>query len=570
MITTAVTALADLARLSRQAGAVHLAEEAESLAERVREGRFYVVCVGQFKRGKSALINALVGRAVLPTGVVPVTSVVTIVRDGPALAARVRLVNGEWEESDPGALIHWVSEEHNPGNEKGVAGVEVFVPSPLLATGLCLVDTPGVGSTSAANSAATREFLPRVDAALVVIGADPPISGEELAVVQQLAESTSEILVVLNKADQLPDAPRAEVRRFTDRVLAERSGRRLDPVLEVSALERLVGAGPTRDWPRLLARLETLSARSGSDLVEAAGRRGFAALRRRLLHDLDEQHAALLRPIEETRSRVALVKQAARGAEDALAELGHRLDAVQERLVHAFTESRDRFFGQAMVDARDQLSAAIRATSAGPAFRDRALEMAVDVSRRAIDRWRHEQEPVAEALFREGFGRFVELADQFRAGVAATPGLAHLGDKPVEAAFAAKSRFHYTEMLTIAPASLWARALDMIRPRRSRARAVERDARAYLTRLLEVNGSRLKNDFVERLRDSRHRLEQGIRARLQALSTDATRLLDQTTATQTAGTAAVRSRIEAIARLRSALERLALPPLAPAADTSEG
>jgi hypothetical protein len=99
---------------------------------------------------------------------------------------------------------------------------------------------------------------------------------------------------------------------------------------------------------------------------------------------------------------------------------------------------------------------------------------------------------------------------------------------------------------------------------------VERDARAYLTRLLDVNGSRLKNDFVERLRDSRHRLEQGIRARLQALSTDARRLLEQTTATQAAGAAAVRARIEAIARLRVAVERLALPPTAPAADTSEG
>lgn len=78
-----------------------------------------------------------------------------------------------------------VSEEHNPANEKGVTGAEVFVPSSLLATGLCLVDTPGIGSVSAANSAATREFLPRVDAAVLVVGADPPISGEELALVRE-------------------------------------------------------------------------------------------------------------------------------------------------------------------------------------------------------------------------------------------------------------------------------------------------------------------------------------------------------------------------------------------------
>ena len=45
------------------------------MAERVSEGRFYVACIGQFKRGKSSVLNALVGDRVLPTGVVPVTTV---------------------------------------------------------------------------------------------------------------------------------------------------------------------------------------------------------------------------------------------------------------------------------------------------------------------------------------------------------------------------------------------------------------------------------------------------------------------------------------------------------------
>ena len=53
--------LADLERLAREAGAVELAREAAAVAERLREGRFYVACVGQYKRGKSTLVNALVG-----------------------------------------------------------------------------------------------------------------------------------------------------------------------------------------------------------------------------------------------------------------------------------------------------------------------------------------------------------------------------------------------------------------------------------------------------------------------------------------------------------------------------
>jgi ABC-type uncharacterized transport system ATPase component len=69
--------LRELGRLAAELGAESAAEEAAALAERIAEGRFHVACVGQFKRGKSTLLNALVGAPILPSGVVPVTAVVT-------------------------------------------------------------------------------------------------------------------------------------------------------------------------------------------------------------------------------------------------------------------------------------------------------------------------------------------------------------------------------------------------------------------------------------------------------------------------------------------------------------
>jgi hypothetical protein len=74
------------------------------------------------------------------------------------------------------SISDYVSEEHNPENSRGVAAVEVFVPAALLACGMCLVDTPAIGSVFAGNTAVTRAFVPHIDAALIVIGADPPIS----------------------------------------------------------------------------------------------------------------------------------------------------------------------------------------------------------------------------------------------------------------------------------------------------------------------------------------------------------------------------------------------------------
>src|SRR5580704_6396651 len=72
------SALLRLAELAEGFDPGQLAADARSVAERVSDGRFYVACIGQFKRGKSSLLNALVGYQVLPTGVVPVTAVPTI------------------------------------------------------------------------------------------------------------------------------------------------------------------------------------------------------------------------------------------------------------------------------------------------------------------------------------------------------------------------------------------------------------------------------------------------------------------------------------------------------------
>ena len=141
--------LLHIASLAEQFNDHQIRDDARSAAERIAEGRFYVACVGQFKRGKSTLLNALIGEPILPSGVVPVTSVPTILRFGEDYGARVRLDSGEWTEIAIAEIEQYVSETQNPQNSKGVAALEVFVPSPLLAEGMCFVDTPGLGSVFA-------------------------------------------------------------------------------------------------------------------------------------------------------------------------------------------------------------------------------------------------------------------------------------------------------------------------------------------------------------------------------------------------------------------------------------
>ena len=234
-----------------------IADEARDLASRISEGRFYVACIGQFKRGKSTLINALIGDSVLPVGFTPVTAVPTVIRFGDRRRARVQVGNGSWQEVSVSDLNQYVSEECNPENTKRVRGVEVFVSSSLLAGGMCFVDTPGLGSVFTGNTAATEAFIPHIDAALVVIGADPPLAGEELALVETIAQQVQDLVLVLNKADRTTPEEKAAAVNFAEHQLQKRLQRNLGPILEVSAAQRIENRGPERDWQKLVDALDT-------------------------------------------------------------------------------------------------------------------------------------------------------------------------------------------------------------------------------------------------------------------------------------------------------------------------
>src|SRR5579871_5671399 len=101
---------------------------------------------GEAKRGKSTLINALLGRPVLPSGVTPLTAVATTVRYGEDPHAEVRFGDGHEEKHPLAALDDLVTERGNPRNRRGIAAVTAFVDAPVLAAGIELVDTPGTGS----------------------------------------------------------------------------------------------------------------------------------------------------------------------------------------------------------------------------------------------------------------------------------------------------------------------------------------------------------------------------------------------------------------------------------------
>jgi GTPase Era involved in 16S rRNA processing len=202
-----------------------------ALRDRLKGERLQLAVLGQFKRGKSTFINALLGAAVLPTGVVPLTAVATFIAWGREPLVVIHFKGDKQSEEFASqtideirdALFRFVAEEANPANRLGVDRVELFYPSDILADGTVVIDTPGVGSTLRHNTEAALEVLPECDAAFFVTSADPPITETELEFLRQLKSKMARILLVLNKVDYLWSDERHRVVEFLQRVLADNS-----------------------------------------------------------------------------------------------------------------------------------------------------------------------------------------------------------------------------------------------------------------------------------------------------------------------------------------------------------
>ena len=253
--------MADLAALVRSCGPEFkpAADRLEALLGRLDEGSFHLAVLGQFKRGKSTLLNALLGEAVLPSSVVPLTAIPTRIRSGPVRHVRVDFSDGKSDEvsavPDAAALAavlaRYVTEEANPGNRLAVAEVEVLHPSPALAHGVVLIDTPGIGSTYAHNTATTMAFLAECDAALFLVSADPPITAVEVAFLREVQERVPRLFFLLNKVDYLSDDEAVAATGFLRRVLAEQAGLPPHvPVYPVSARRGLAARerGDEAEW----------------------------------------------------------------------------------------------------------------------------------------------------------------------------------------------------------------------------------------------------------------------------------------------------------------------------------
>jgi small GTP-binding protein len=269
---------------------------------RLEEERVNLVVLGEFKRGKSTLVNSLVESNVVPTGVLPLTAAVIAVRHGETPRLVVTFADGGRQEVALEQMAEFATETGNPHNRRGVQLLMAELPARVLAEGLQLIDTPGIGSVHYHNTETALGFLGQVDAAIFTLAADQPLSAAEEGLIGEAAERVPLIFFALNKVDHLTSSERRQTVEF----VAER-------------LQTLLGSEP---------ELFPLSARSGE---------GLEALRRRL-----ERFAARERQDVLARSVRLLAAAFAAEAAQAVRFEAHTVELPLLDLEKKLTEFRAR------------------------------------------------------------------------------------------------------------------------------------------------------------------------------------------------------------------------------------
>jgi hypothetical protein len=376
-----------------------LIDELSELGNRLVAQQLRIAVLGQFKRGKSSLLNALLGMQALPMGITPITAIPTFVRSASRHSIQVKR-QGAWEEPTvdgeeelSAALKRFVSEAGNPKNRLDVQEVHVGAPSVFPMDSVIFIDTPGVGSTFEHNTRAAEAVLAKCDAALFVVSADPPITEAELSYLGQIRALIPRLVFVLNKADLLSAEERTLARDFLVHVLSEQAN--IPPPIEVylvSAREALTaeeandGRALTQSGlPALRSLIADILAREKQGiLIDVIMRRARATIER-LRFQTELRLKGFLLPLEELQSKVATFEQSAAEFEEQRRALADSMFLDKQRLLRELDSDTDRLWKAARADACEKLEKFVGMTSDPAALRERLKNVISDYFDSALD-----------------------------------------------------------------------------------------------------------------------------------------------------------------------------------------
>ncbi len=487
----------------------------EELREKIRSNAFNLVVVGQFKRGKTSLINALLGAEILPVAVVPLTSIVTIMTWGEALRIKVYFNDERVAEIKPESLSEYVTEKGNPKNIKDVREVVLTYPSPYLKNGVRLIDTPGVGSIYEHNTDVAYQYLPKSDAALFLLSVDQPMSKAELDFLADVKEYSNKIFFVLNKSDYLRENDLKEAIDFTRNALCEAMGAevRLFPVSARLALD-----GTIAQSGELIEKsmLPVFSKDLNRFLMEEKGNVLLLSVTNNLMRsisqaklELELELKSLTTPLEELKVKI----RAFENKKDEVAQVKRDFEILLEGEVSRLAKGGldgdlQRFVGDVMPLEQAHLKEQFERNKGLPLkdLRSALEEAIIDHVKQAFITWRAmEDERLAKAfetICKRFITRINETVDEllrYSSELFSVP----FDTVKAEALWSVKSGFYFRFKEQPVGTLVIASTLTLALPKFIGDKIVLKKMQEYLQRVVTMQAARAGTDFEERLDKSK-------------------------------------------------------------------
>ncbi len=511
-----------LDRLSSIPGAPQplLNEWQEKLAARI----FNLVVMGEFKRGKTSVINALIDADLLPVGVIPLTSVVTILSYGDSINIEVVFDDDRRETITPEQLTSYVTETGNPHNTRGVREVLIAHPARWLQGGVRLVDTPGIGSVYRHNTDVTYDFLPKADAVLLVLSADQPITQGEYNFLKEIREYAAKVFVLLNKADLLKQTELEESIAFTRRAITEAMGSSAN-LFPISARQARDGSSATTSTCGFQAFSRSLS----TFLQHDKGQVLVISIARGLSRTVTQLHAStgielksLNTPLIELQQKIQAFElkkvETTQARNDYLLLLKGESKNLPERIIDADV----REFAPDLVQRID--ARIVRYYQENRKLSSRALRAAlrqrvISEIREAYDVRIREKEIALSQAFEAVCGRFAvklnELVDDlFRFSSALFN--VQFDAVGVESSWNIKSEFSYKFWEEPAALSVLISSFMLALPKFIAGPWLLNEAQRYLNDSVDAQAGRLRHDLTQRLYHSEDEFETMLLERIDA------------------------------------------------------
>lgn len=182
----------------------NISQKFQELFSDITNDNFTIVVLGEFKRGKSTFINALLGKSLLPMGILPETATINVIHYSDVLSANVVYSDGYIEKGEPTYtyLKQFSACQNNDSIEK-IKYINIGYPAEFLKNNIILVDTPGVSDLSEQRTEVTYSYIPKANAVIFLLDSVSPLKETERNFIRDklLPLGINNIMFIANRYD---------------------------------------------------------------------------------------------------------------------------------------------------------------------------------------------------------------------------------------------------------------------------------------------------------------------------------------------------------------------------------